>query len=220
LRNVRGLFTGIGPLYLMGVVAVWVSAFVIRLRRRERISIEESIALIFSFLTIAAYLRTEGWYRYLFEAQVLSLLFFPNALLVVAQPIARFFNPKKAIVAVIIALTMLGAYQVMFSSFVAESYHRHKTAFLESYFASVSSTTSFFIYNVPEVAIFIHGTNYYQYIHPAGGDIGKEQLAVIDEGKVDRIIVGTDTYAAMKDDPFPLYSVIQKMHDYTILEKK
>jgi 4-amino-4-deoxy-L-arabinose transferase-like glycosyltransferase len=223
LENVRRLFVGIGPLYLLGILGTWLYAFWIRLRRRETIPVIEIIALIFSLLIVAAYLRTAGWYRYLFEAQVIALLFFPNALLVAVQSANRFINAKKVVAIVISALTIFGAYQVMFSSFVAESYHRDKTAFLESYFATVPSTTSFFIYNVPEVAIFIRGANYYQYIDSYSGDagwsIGREQLSVIEKGKVDRIIVGTDAYAKMEVGAFPRYAATKKTHDYTILEK-
>jgi len=219
LENIKRLFTGIGPLYLVGVMGIWLYASWIRLRRRETIPIAEIIALGFSFLIIAAYLRTAGWYRYLFEAQALSLLFFPNALLVVTQPIVRFVSPKRVVAAVIAVLTIFGAYQVMFNSFVAESYNRDKTSFLEAYFDNAPSTTSFFVYNVPEVAIFIRGTNYYQYIDAAGWYIGREQLPAIAEGKIDKIILSTDAYANRTEDAFGLYKVATTTHDYTILEK-
>lgn len=219
LENIRRLFTGIGPLYLLGVMGVWACSLWIRLRRRETIPIAEIIVLVFSLLSIGSYLRTAGWFRYLFEAQMLSLLFLPNALLIVAQSMVRFIDPKKVVAVGIIGIVLLGAYQVRFSSFVAESYDRDKTAFLESYFAAVPSTTSFFVYNVPEAAIFIRGSNYYQYIDAAGWYIGKERLATIEEGVVDRIILGTDAYANAGEDFFPLYKVAHTTHEYTILEK-
>lgn len=219
LENILRLFTSIGPLYLMGVMGVWMYAFWIRLRKRETLSAAETISFVFSVLIIAAYTRTEGWYRYLFGAQAISLIFFPNALIVVSQSAARFISPKKIVTAIIVALTIFGAYQVMFNSFVAESYNRNKTAFLESYFADISPTTSFFVYNVPEVAIFIRGTNYYQYIDAAGWYIGKERLTAIEEGVVDRIILGTDAYTDAGKDSFPLYEVVRTTHDYAILEK-
>jgi len=219
LGNIQRLFIGIGPLYLMGVMGVWLCALWIRLRRRETIRIGEITILAFSILSIASYLRTAGWYRYLFEAQALSLLFFPSALLVVTQSIVRFVSPKRVVAAVIAVLTIFGTYQVMFSSFVAESYDRDKTSFLEAYFDNEPPTTSFFVYNVPEVAIFIRGTNYYQYIDAAGWYIGREQLSAIAEGKVDKIILGTDAYANKAEDAFGLYKVATTTHDYTILEK-
>lgn len=219
LENIRRLFTDIGPLYLVGVIGVWVCALWVRLHKEEKISAEEIIALVFSLFIIAAYTRTEGWYRYLFEAQVVSLLFFPNALLIVVRATTSLFNPRNMVILAVTALILLGAYQVMFSSFVAESYNRDKTAFLESYFAAVPATTSFFIYNVPEVAIFVRGTNYYQYIDAANWYIGKEQLTAIAEGEVDKIILGTDAYVNRAEDAFGLYKVSTTTHDYTILEK-
>ena len=222
LENIRRLFTGIGPLYLLGTMGVWMGAIWIRIRKQESLSIStaEIIAFVFSLLIIAAYTRTEGWYRYLFEAQTISLLFFPNALLVVAHTVSRFVNPKKITAITIAVLTILGAYQVMFSSFVAESYSRTKTAFLEAHFAVATSTTTFFIYNAPEVAIFISGTQYYQFLNPSGWDIGREQLSAINEGKADEIIVGTDMYAQLDAGIFSLYTVTQATHDYTFLKKK
>lgn len=218
-ENVRRLFTGIGPLYLVGIMGVWIYALWIRLREKETISSAEIISFVFSLLIIAAYTRTAGWYRYLFEAHVMSLLFFPNALLIAARSTARYVNPKKMVTVCIVVLVILGAYQVMFSSFVAESYNRNKTAFLKTYFASVPSTTSFFIYNVPEAAVFIHTTNYYQYFDAAGWYIGKNQLSLINEGKVSRIILGADTYSKMNKDSFLLYKVVQTTHEYVFLEK-
>jgi len=220
LGNIRNLFTSLDPLYLVGSMGLWTAALWVRLRERKAISIEEIIAFIFSLLTIASYARTTGWYRYLFQAQAIALLFFPNALLITARSVIRAFDSKKLVVAGIIVLTLAGAYQVLFKSFVAESYNRHKTAFLESYFATVPPTTSYFFYEVPEAAIFIHGDNYYQYIEDPSGYIGKEELPVIDEGKVDKIFLGTDTYAKIGKDSFPLYKVSTTTHDYTILERK
>lgn len=220
LQNILNLFTSVGPLYLIGVMSVWTCALWIRMRKKEMLPTTEVITFVFSLLIIAAYTRTAGWYRYLFEAQALSLLFLPNALSVVAQNFVRFFNPRTAVVAAVSVLTLLGAYQVQFYSFVAESYGGHKTNFLEKHFATSSPSTSFFLYNVPEVAIFMHTPNYYQFIAPAGGSIGQEQLSVIAEGKVDEVIIGTDMYSAMTKDYFPLYKIALITHEYTFLKKK
>ena len=220
IANSLNLFTSVGPLYLMGIMGVWLGALWIRRHQREAISVEEIIAFVFSVLIIVAYTRTAGWYRYLFEAQAISLLFFPNALLVMARSMIHFINPKKLVTIIIGTLAVLGAYQVMFSSFVADSYQSSRTAFLEEYFAAVPSSTSFFFYNVPEVALFVHSSNYYQYFNPAGWYIGKEQLSVIEKGEVDTIIIETGTFAAMSQNAFALYRVDRTTHRYIMLQKK
>jgi 4-amino-4-deoxy-L-arabinose transferase-like glycosyltransferase len=220
IENIKRLFVGIGPLYLVVCMCVWIGALWMRWRDREKIQTEEIICVIFSVLIIAAYTRTPGWYRYLFEAQIISLLFFTYALFIVVKKWIHLVDPKKLVTVCVAVLSIFGAYQVMFSSFVAESYHRNKTAFLESYFAAVSSTTSFFFYNVPEAVIFSRNTNYYQYINPAGGSIGEEQLSSITSGEVDRIILGTDEYTNSTKNAFMLYKVSTTTHDYTILERK
>jgi len=219
LVNISHLFTDIGPLYLTGMLCVWIVALWIRHKRQEKIPVEEIIVLIFSILTIVSYVRTAGWYRYLFEAQAMALIFFPNAFFIVMKFIIP--SAKKITISAVVILTVLGAYQILCDSFVAESYNSHKTAFLEEYFNTVSPATSFFFYNVPEATFFIRSANYFQYIDSgAGWPIGKEQLSAIDEGKVDKIILGTDAYMKMDAKSLSLYEVALKRHEYTILNLK
>ncbi|MCX6787208.1 MAG: glycosyltransferase family 39 protein [Candidatus Kaiserbacteria bacterium] len=232
LINISHLFTDIGPLYLTIMLCIWAGALLIRYRKREKIPTEEIMVLIFSILSILSYVRTAGWYRYLFEAQALSLIFFPSALFVATtfasekicilmqRIVLHIPDAKKITIAVIIILTALGAYQILFNSFTAESYDSHKTAFLEMYFGNLSPSTTFFFYNVPETAFFMRGVNYYQFIDSgAGWPIGKEELTAIPEGKADEIILGTDAYAKIDADSFASYKVATKRHDYTILRK-
>lgn len=232
LVNIGHLFTDIGPLYLTVMMSVWIFALWIRHQSRERVPAEEFIVMVFSVLTIVSYLRTAGWYRYLFEAQALALVFFPGALFVTTGFISEKLmgsikkftqyipDTKNLSVAVIVVLTVLGAYQVRFNSFVAESYGGNKTAFLEDYFANVPATTSYFFYDVPEVAFFDTSTNYYQYISPSGWPIGEEQLAVIEKGVPDNIILKPQAYADMKDTLFISYEVEQTTRDYLILIRR
>jgi len=218
LINIGRLFTDAGPLYLTVILCIWAVALWIRQRRQEKIPTEEIIVLVFSLLTVASYVRTAGWYRYLFEAQALSLIFFPSALFIVAKSIIP--NMGKIIVsAAVIILTALGAYQILFNSFVAESYNSHKTAFLEKYFSTDPSSASFFFYDVPEVASFDHSGNYYQYISPSGWPIGKEELVIIEKGIVDNIVARPNAYEGGKDTIFKLYTVEQTTHDYVFLKR-
>lgn|SRR3989344_2332303 len=219
LVNLGHLFTDVGTLYLTGIMFIWFLALGIRFKAKEKISAEEIMALVFSLLIIVAYTRTAGWYRYLFEAQAISLLFFPNALFTLFKRV-HIPQARKIVLATTLLLTFLGAYQVMFNSWVAESYNSHKSAFWQTYFNAMPTTTSLFFYDVPEVAFFSLSDNYYQYISPSGWPIGKEQLVVLEKGEADIIIVRSDTYKSRRDTIFHSYQIDQTAYKYTILQKK
>lgn len=238
--NIARLFTGVGSLYLVVLMVIWIFALWIRVRKQTAVSSVEVIAFVFALLTIGNYARTTGWFRYLFEAQIVSLLFFPNAFRIVWESVSyrakmlipklnhHIFSPTKTVFAAVILLTVLGGYQVLFSSFVAESYGSHRTAFWESYFNDASSSTSYFFYNTPEVALFMQNENYYQYLNPVairglpgeGLPIGKEQLQVIQTGGADKIILRSTAYRDNDSTLFALYIVDQVAYQYTILKRQ
>lgn len=240
LRNIERLFADIGGIYLVVLMGIWISALVIRIRKGVAISSVEVISFVFALLTIGNYARTTGWYRYLFEAQIMSLLFLPHLLWITGESVLQrveTFVPTfgrympsstKAVFALIVILTVLGGYQVLFSSWVAEAYQSHKTAFLEVYIGNISSSTSVFFYNTPEVAAFMSNGKYYQYLNPyelrglpgEGWPIGKEQLTLIQNGEVEKIIALSIGYNSKKDTLFKSYIVEQTAYKYTFLQKK
>lgn len=228
LANLRNLVTSIGPLYLLAILFIWLVAYGIRLRRQEHIPVEEHIALAFSVITLLGYLTTAGWYRYLFEAQALSLLFLPNAFVIVARRITSGRAWEKLAIATVVGLSLLGAYQIMFNSFVAESYGRRQTAFWEEYFRTAPPSTSFFFYDVPEVAFFARDKIYYQYLNPYDGmnifvpgwDIGGAQTAILVQGGADVVILPPAIYEKKKNDLFSSYEIDRSIHNYDFLKKK
>ncbi|MCX6715590.1 MAG: glycosyltransferase family 39 protein [Candidatus Taylorbacteria bacterium] len=224
LKNIISLFSDVSTLYLSIVTLIWIAAVWVRVKEKKQIRPEEVIALTFTLLIIAAFTRTAGWYRYLFEAQVVSLIFLPNALVVVIQKISELkvlSRPaimkimKLAVPTVITVLVILGAYQTLFHSWVAQAYGTHKTAFWEEYFSALPMSTSVFFYDTPEVALFDKSSNYYQYLQPAGGDIGGKELVAIDKGLPDLIVMK----AAAWHKQFPLYISEKDVYKYTILRK-
>ena len=253
-KNVERLFADVGGVYLVLLMGIWVSALAIRIRKGIGISSVEVIAFVFALFTIGNYARTTGWYRYLFEAQILSLIFLPHALRVVGESVYHHLetlvqrirthlkiystggfemsssqyipSPAKAVFASVALLAVLGGYQVLFSSFVAEAYQSQRTAFWEMYFSEASPATSFFFYNTPEVAFFSESRNYYQYLNPyeirglpgEGWPIGKEQLAAVRAGIPDKIVLRSSAYK--EQELFKSYGVDQETYQYTILSKK
>lgn len=223
--NIRTFLTSVGPLYLLGLLLVWFGAIFLRLKRKEGIQAEEIVSFTFSLLVTGAFFRTAGWFRYLFEAQVIALLYFPSSFEIVLDwckskisfiqkiPLSIFKNSFPVL------LALFGMYQLLFSSWVADSYTSKKTAFWVEYFEKVPPSEILFFYDVPEVALFARQGSYYQYINPAGGPIGKEYLVIIEEGIADRVILETDALKG-REVLFKKYSVDEETYKYTILQKK
>ena len=223
IRNFTGMFKDPSTLYTLLIMAVWAVGLWLRQRAKKAVPAEEIISFIFSILIIGAFLRTAGIYRYLFPAQILALIFFPYSLNLFLQTISVKVNlspsARKAVPVLLGILAFLGLYQCAFHSWVSDTYHSHKTAYWEDYFAHLDPRTSVFFYNTPEVVPFIHGDDYYQYLTPAAGPIGALGLEQIKAGKVDRIIIVAEGYKS--DDPlFKLYDATTTPYKYDILFKK
>ncbi|MFA6554487.1 MAG: glycosyltransferase [Candidatus Paceibacterota bacterium] len=226
-NSIKSLFTSVGPLYLMVVLFVWLVSLIIKFKRRSEISPEEITAFTFSVLCVLAYLRISGIFRYLYPAQVISLIFFPSALAYILNTFSTswFDNTKKKFVTlglaiVFIPLTFLGIYQVLFNSWVAEAYGSNKTADWQNYFEKLPSKESVFFYDTPEVAIFMNGSNYYQYIEPAPSmKIGTEELDVIRQGITDKVVITTGRLSGLDQSLFVKYSLDKTFYKYSILKK-
>lgn len=226
IGNARHFATSIGPLYLLLMISVWIASVAIRFKKRVNISAEEMIAFTFSLLATAAFLRTAGLFRYLFPAQVVSLLYFPSSLFFITQslrdkfPRIKFASKRFVPYAIIIILSSFGLYQTMFSSWVASAYSSRKTAFWEKYFENQPASQSLFFYDTPEVAIFAKHNNYYQYMSPVGVEFGPEQLSIVEFGIPQKIFIKTSTFKNFASSTrFSHYSIDEEVYKYTILKK-
>ena len=227
LANVKNLFTGVGPLFLVGMLVVWTAAVFIRTRSDEPVSLAEIVAYVFSVISVVAYLRTGGFYRYLFPYQAIALLFFPSAFSrVVAYVRTRSgLFPRtlsRAPAFVCSALILLSGYQLMFDSWVAEFYTSTKTASWETFFSAVPSEHSVFFYNTPEVAVFMRTERYYQYITPYRDAVdvkwGARELGVLDAGIPDSVIIETVRLPSAQPH-LAHYAVRGTNYKYTILDR-
>jgi len=229
IANIKMLFTSGTPLYLMFMMFVWVLAMTIRKIKKINIPTEEIIAFVTATLVIVAFLRIVGWYRYIFPAQIIALIYFAPSLM----KILEFFRNKisdmrgkwlgviqiRMTTIIVIIFCLVGAYGLVFNSWVADYYDSHKTAFWEEYFKNVSPEEIYFFYDTPEVAIFDPHQNYYQYLEPAGGPFGAEWLEQIENGRVDKIVVETDGFQSRKDWFSKYYYPETQIYKYTILTK-
>jgi hypothetical protein len=198
--NVLKFFTEISPIYLLFLTLVWFVAIIIRFIRKENIPISETVSFIFTLLIYIVFLKSPGWYRYFFPAQLVVFLFAPNAILILFRALSlRFsFSEKNALslaVSFFIVLSSAQFYQTLRSSFVASYYHSARTAQIESYFASAPNDKTYFLYNVPELVIFLPNDNYYQYSSPHVEQVfGGAELEKIKEGIPDIIVLSTAVY--------------------------
>ncbi|OGG58876.1 hypothetical protein A2765_00655 [Candidatus Kaiserbacteria bacterium RIFCSPHIGHO2_01_FULL_56_24] len=224
-HNLLGFLTETTPLYAAALMSLWVLALLIRLYRREKISLVEQSAFAFSVLILFAYLRTAGWYRYLFQAMVFALMFTPHSLQIVAEAVGRhlaFVRPHAARITILVVagLAMMQFYQLNYSSWVAEYYASTRTAKMIEYFSTYPENKSIFIYNSPAAIIFLPTKRYYQYLQPTDAiSYGSEQLHLIEEGAPDMILIAPETYA--RDEAlFDRYMESGMAAAYLILERK
>lgn len=214
------------PLYCFIFTLCWSSFITIRILRREHIRLAETTAFLFSLLVLLAYLRTPGWYRYFFIAQVFTLLFFSPAVLFITEKISSYLPKLLMNLAVPVCFTALlilaglQLYQLNYDSFVASYYKSTASHELIEYFKQVDPGKSFFLYNVPEIAIFLPNNEYYQYLHPQNSIIlGEGEFSVIESGKADFVVLRAGEYP-QNNVAFNLYTLRDTVSNYIVLERK
>lgn len=211
--NIKGLFMGIGPLYLLALIALWIISMWIRRRRSVQIDLAEVAAYTFVIISMLAFLRTSGMYRYIFPAQIVSILFLAPSLHTVT---------KERVAAIIMIVPIaFGAYQVGFNSWVADSYASNKTTLWQNYFDGMPPTKSVFFYDSPEVALFKKDGNYFQYLEPGPGlKVGSDSMVALKNKVPDEVIVVTDRLPNIDRSLLVGYPRAQSLHKYSILRKK
>lgn len=210
------------PLYTLIMMTVWGTALFIR-KGKKSITAVELAAFTFCTLAIASYLRLEGWYRYLFPAITIALLFFPASLQTTATFASSYVGSLRKLMWLPFALVTLlsGAqlYQLAFSSYIAQYYASSRTRSAAQALSHFTPTTSFFLYNTPEVAILLPSREYYQYLTPtAKVTIGEDELSALARGAADVVIVNSDTYTT-HPDLFNRYHLKETVDRYAILQK-
>ncbi|MEK7509222.1 MAG: glycosyltransferase family 39 protein [Patescibacteria group bacterium] len=225
MHNLIGFFTETTPLYCAALMLVWTAGLLIRLYQKGQISLVEKSAFVFAVMVLFAYLRTAGWYRYLFQAMVFALLFMPQSLQVLAEAAGQrraYLRPYATfgVIFIVAALTLMQFYQLNYASWVAEHYNTTRTAQMIEYFSSFPENKSIFIYNSPAAVIFLPTTKYYQYLQPTETILyGEEQLHLIEKGVPDIILLSHEAYE-QKQALFSGYHESGMAAAYLMLERK
>jgi 4-amino-4-deoxy-L-arabinose transferase-like glycosyltransferase len=208
------------PFFTLVLMSCWSVA--LYLRRKES-SVVEISAFIFCILVILSYLRLEGWYRYLFPATMIALVFLTSSMYTAYgafEKIApRLFRLAWVPSAVIIALSCMQLYQTAFSSYVAQYYSGTRTKEVTAALHALNPQSSVFLYNTPELAVLLPSKNYYQYLDPLPNvHIGEKWLSVLKEGSAQIVLVEGTTHEKNKK-LFSHYQIVGTADRYSILQK-
>lgn len=222
MTNVKLFFTQAVPLYVLGMFTLWGLSMYIR-RQRESISTAEIVAVVFFLCIVVAFLRLPGWYRYLFPATLLAMLFLPFAMTTVFNALSvRMRILTKATWLPYLALALLclaQLYMLIGHSYVAQYYGGNRTSALTAYLAGLPQGASYFIYNSPEVVVLLPNRNYYQFISPHPNQhIGEEELGVLARGGTDFVILSTGAYHT-NTALFKAYTEKGVVNRFTFLQK-
>ena len=188
-------------------------------------NLSEAAAYGFSFLIALAYLRTVGWYRYYFPANLLALVYFPSSALALISlmPYAKNITIKYikfAVAVLVIMFLAIHIYQLRYYSWVASYYDSQRSRELTEYFGALPAKSSVYLYNVPAAFIFLNNSNYYQYLNPAPGKfIGRETIDLIRRGVPEFIVLAAGG-VENEDNIFDLYKIKDRVIDrYVVLER-
>ena len=225
VKNALRFLTEATPIYFLALLIIWSVSIILKLKaRKQKIILAEAVSFIFVILVWLAYFRTPGWYRYLFPAHVLMLLYFPAAFYVVFNFIGNLRIYKLAAPLLLSALISIQFYQVGFSSWVATYYHSTRAKDLADYFNKQDSSKSIFIYRNPEIAVFLQHNNYYQYLKLLDTlEMGADELNKINLGVPDEVVMTIDgAEEANKRTPglFLNYKEKTRVNRYLIFERK
>ena len=222
-NNFLRFFHESSPIYFAIFELVWILSYLYRSIRKMEVSLVETIAFIFSILVSIAYLRTAGWYRYYFVAEVLAIVFFIKNIYVIYEFefIKKYIRQTKWIVPTIVAIIcLIQGYQLFFTSWVAVHYNSSISYDLDKALVDLPKSTTFFIYDLPETTIFLPNQNFYQYLQPTESlDFGRDQLDVLKKGIPDILIVNTKR---LNDNPeiASNYIKYKVVNSYNILKHK
>ncbi|MEK7144848.1 MAG: glycosyltransferase family 39 protein [Patescibacteria group bacterium] len=224
-KNFLRFFTEPTPLYTLGIIALWTLALVIRKLKRQAISYAEACAFFFTVLVMLSYLRTPGWYRYFFTADVVTLFFLPSAIGTVLAVLLSYIDKLKKyehhlMVALVSLFVLLQCYYLVSHSWISRASQSELTSNLERDFGALDAKTRVFVFDVPAVVPFLQYDTYWQYF--ADGVIwtaGQEQLVQLENGVPDIVIMHPSKLTEAQ--PYlEQYTVVKEEYSYDILVRK
>lgn len=160
--NLPRLVTDGSAIFFLVLFVVVLAAFFIEFFGK-RISIEATPLYVFVFLSFLWWLKTPGYYRYFFPAEIILLMFFPASLKVFLRTIfGTYLGGYFLRVVAIIALIVFQFYWLIFNSFSSTSGATKVISILNNNF---KQSSEIFVLNSPEFGFGIEGHNFSQYFY-------------------------------------------------------
>ncbi len=236
LINLKHMFTEATPLYVVGLLSVWLVSIIWRLWTKRasfseapaQFSVVETFCFLFVGLVLTAYLRTPGFYRYFFLANSVLLLVLPGVLQDVLRRVWERFSGWRADVvardlatALCVGLILFQGYRLFHGSFITTTYASTQTAELTRYFThDFDKNRQPYLYDVPEIAPFLPTQRYSQWIEVSGGGVFALGVPLSEEliAKPDTIIIHEKRWGQEKA-LFPGYHQAAYVVRYVVLER-
>lgn len=187
--NALRFFTESTPIHFAIMLVAGAIFFIIKQRNKERIYSSEIVIFVFIGLVLAAYLRTPGWYRYLFPAHVMLFLFLPIACMRVESLIkSRWRFPDRHVAFFVLFLLSI----VQLGHFIKEEYNYTKdgTELSRIYMNTIPVESSIVFYNASELAFLYPYKNFSQYLRINDDlQLGKKSLIKLNRGEYDFLAI-------------------------------
>ena len=160
--NLGRLVTDGSAIFFLILFVVVLFAFFVEFFNK-RISIEAAPLYVFVFLSFLWWLKTPGWYRYFFPAEIILLMFFPASLKVFLRTIfGTYLGGYFLRVVGLVALVIFQFYWLSVRSFVSTSSAPWIISILNNNF---KSAPEIFVFNSPQFGFGIGGHNFTQLLY-------------------------------------------------------
>lgn len=221
ISNSLRFFTEFQPNYMLILFLVFSLAIIVKFKKYKELNLANIILWFFSGLILLAYVRTPGYYRYFFEAQIVCLTLLPGNIIFLFNQI----NPKLKKFGILLVLILITVHirQLFYSSWVSQYKDSKRSEILTKELSNTPSDSEVFVYQAPEVITFIPNENYSQYIEITKDIIqGTSSLQRLEKGIPDIIVTKDDKVMLDKVKLLTKnkYKNVYTLDRYTFLRKK
>jgi len=201
VNNLKLFVTQRTPMYVLILFVTWTLALIVGKIRKDARSKTEYVAWMFSFLILLAFLRMPALFRYFFLANAVMLLYTPSSLGTLVRFTAEILHRRNITIPAllrgatylpVIALIAFHTHSLFFTSWISNYYGSTQSYTLTEYFRDADPNRVVFMYEAPEIYLFLPHRNYYQFIRPSGLDslaLGTENLELLRQGTPDVVVV-------------------------------
>ncbi len=186
--NIKRFFTESTPAHLLVLLLVASAFLAKKIWQRKGTAMAEITAFVFALLTLAFYVRTEGWYRYFFPAHVILFLFLAPGV----EDMLRSFFTRDAVrvKAFTVCMTALLTAQLVPLRSEAMRVRDVLPVTVGAYLEALRGDSKVFFYNLPQISARYPSGAFYQYIRMSDRFIvGQENEKLLAKGVFSTIFV-------------------------------